>query len=263
MCARRFLMVMFFLTLLAVAAAFAIFQFGDRVLIRERRCPRAISRRPQGRRRPGLCASGRTGWRGPDLANDPSEWLPDGVQQRRTGDAAIFYIHPTTYLERDRWNAPLQPGGETEFRTQLFVQSQASAFNGAATGLGAALSPGGLRRLPARTARTPTRRSTSPMRDVAAAFDQFLERKAGDRPIILAGHSQGALHLERLLKREGRGQADRQADGRGLCRRLADQHRRRPARRSACPPCTTPDADRLHPVVDELRRARQSRPHPR
>src|SRR6185437_8088730 len=36
-------------------------------------------------------------------------------------------------------------------------------------------------------------------RDVSAAFDQFL-KEAGDRPIILAGHSQGALHLVRLLR---------------------------------------------------------------
>ena len=34
---------------------------------------------------------------------------------------------------------------------------------------------------------------------MSAAFDQFL-KEAGDRPIILAGHSQGALHLERLLR---------------------------------------------------------------
>ncbi len=33
MCARRFLMVILVLTLLVVAGAFAIFQFGDRVLI--------------------------------------------------------------------------------------------------------------------------------------------------------------------------------------------------------------------------------------
>jgi hypothetical protein len=36
-------------------------------------------------------------------------------------------------------------------------------------------------------------------RDVAAAFDEFV-KESGDRPIILAGHSQGALHLERLLR---------------------------------------------------------------
>ncbi len=36
-------------------------------------------------------------------------------------------------------------------------------------------------------------------RDVLAAFDRFVS-EAGDRPIILAGHSQGALHLTRLLR---------------------------------------------------------------
>ena len=35
MCARRFLLIIFFVTLLAVAGAFAIFQFGQQVLIRQ------------------------------------------------------------------------------------------------------------------------------------------------------------------------------------------------------------------------------------
>lgn len=38
--------------------------------------------------------------------------------------------------------------------------------------------------------------------DVLAAFDTFLAtRPRGDRPFILAGHSQGALHLVQLLKK--------------------------------------------------------------
>src|SRR3546814_15279414 len=37
-------------------------------------------------------------------------------------------------------------------------------------------------------------------RDVLTAFDQFVTEIGPDRPIILAGHSQGALHLTRLLK---------------------------------------------------------------
>ena len=46
-------------------------------------------------------------------------------------------------------------------------------------------------------------------------------------PIILAGHSQGSLHLLRLLRRpEGRAEGPA---GRGLCRRLAGQHHGRPA----------------------------------
>jgi hypothetical protein len=134
----------------------------------------------------------------PGLAKDPSRWLPDGAADDPKGGAAVFYIHPTTYLERDRWNAPLQPGGDTEFRTTLFVQSQASAFNGAGevwapryrqAAFGAFLMDNADAKKALDLAYA----------DVAAAFDQFV-KVAGNRPIILAGHSQGALHLERLLK---------------------------------------------------------------
>jgi hypothetical protein len=112
--------------------------------------------------------------------------------------AAVFYIHPTTYLRTDRWNAPLHAGGDTAFRTRLFVQSQASAFNGAGqiwapsyrqAAFGAFL----LSSADAQSA------LDFAYQDVAAAFDQFL-KEAGDRPIILAGHSQGALHLMRLIR---------------------------------------------------------------
>ena len=49
----------------------------------------------------------------PGMADDPSHWLPEGVDTIGAEEAAAtFYIHPTTYLERDRWNAPLDAGGE-------------------------------------------------------------------------------------------------------------------------------------------------------
>ena len=196
MCARRFLAVIFFLTLIVVAGAFAIYQWGGNVLVRE-----SV---PKGH----FVASAAGG--GPDYSNDsswiarpgeadnPAEWLPDGVTQVQAGDVAIFYIHPTTYLERDRWNAPLDVGGDTEFRTNLFVQSQASAFNGVGhiwapryrqAAFGAFL-------LDSKDAQSAL---DFAYRDVSAAFDEFV-KEAGDKPIILAGHSQGALHLERLLR---------------------------------------------------------------
>ena len=36
-------------------------------------------------------------------------------------------------------------------------------------------------------------------RDVARAFEQFLKDSPTERPIILAGHGQGADHVSRLL----------------------------------------------------------------
>jgi hypothetical protein len=196
MCARRFLIAIFVLTLVVVAGAFAVYQWGGSVLLREAA--------PKGHFQaaatpPGPDYSNAANWVArPGLANDPSRWLPPGMGQDRMGNAAIFYVHPTTYLERDRWNAPIHPGGDTEFRTQLFVQSQASAFNAAGqvwapryrqAAFGAFL----LNNKDAAEA------LDLAYADVAAAFDEFL-KETGDRPIILAGHSQGALHLERLLR---------------------------------------------------------------
>ena len=196
MCARRFLGFVFVLTLLVVAGAFAIYQWGGNVLLK--------SATPQGHFEAAAAGSGPdysdpSNWIArPGEPNDPSTWLPDGVSNAESGNASVFYIHPTTYLERDRWNAPLQPGGETEFRTRLFVQSQASVFNAA----GQVWAPRyrqaayGAFLLDSSDARSALDLAYA---DVAAAFDEFI-RQNPDGPIILAAHSQGALHLERLLK---------------------------------------------------------------
>jgi hypothetical protein len=196
MCARRFLAIVFVLTLLVAAGAFAIYQWGGRALIRQ-----AV---PQGHFEAAEAGGGpdyrlASSWLAkPGSADDPATWTPDGLPPARRGNAAVFYVHPTTYLERDRWNAPLFVGGDTEFRTRLFVQSQASALNGAGeiwapryrqAAFGAFL-------LDSHDARAALDLA---YRDVSAAFDRFVS-EARDRPIILAGHSQGALHLERLIR---------------------------------------------------------------
>jgi hypothetical protein len=196
MCARRFLIVIVVLTLLVVAGAFAIFQFGGRVLVSQA-VPKGHFEVAEAGGGPDYAQAASWVAR-PGQPDDPSQWLPDQVTAATTGDAAIFYIHPTTYLERDRWNAPLEAGGDAQLRTTLFVQSQASAFNG----VGQIWAPRyrqaafGAFLLDSKDA---TAALNLAYRDVSAAFDQFV-REAGDKPIILAGHSQGALHLERLLR---------------------------------------------------------------
>jgi len=188
-------MVVFVLTLLVVAAGFAIYQWGGNVLLSQA-TPRGHFAAAQAGGAPDYSTP--ANWLArPGLANDPAQWLPDGVQSATTGKAAIFYIHPTTYLATDRWNAPLRPDATSEFRTRLFVQSQASTLNSVGqiwapryrqAAYGAFLLKSGDAHLALDFA----------YGDVSAAFDRFLA-EAGDRPIILAAHSQGALHLTRLL----------------------------------------------------------------
>jgi hypothetical protein len=194
MCARRFLMAILVLTVIVVAAAFGIYQWGGNVLLKSA-TPKGHFVAAEAGDRPDY--SKLDSWVArPDLPANPAGWLPQGADQGG-GSAAIFYVHPTTYLERDRWNAPLKSGGQTEFRTRLFVQSQASAFNSA----GAIWAPRyrqaayGAFLLDSKDARAALDLAYG---DIAAAFDQFV-RESGEKPIILAGHSQGALHLTRLL----------------------------------------------------------------
>ena len=196
MYARRFLTIIVVLTLLVVAGAFAIYQWGGRVLV-EQSVPKGHFEAAEAGSGPDYTAD--SSWIArPGIAGNPSDWVPDGAQHTAPGKAAVFYIHPTTYLERDRWNAPLFVGGETEFRTRLFVQSQASAFNGA----GEIWAPR-YRQAAYGAFLLDTKDAEAALDfaywDVAAAFDEFV-KEAGDRPIILAGHSQGALHLERLIR---------------------------------------------------------------
>src|SRR3546814_7596649 len=67
----------------------------------------------------------------PDIRqNNPALWTPAGVTTDGSGQAAIFFIHPTSYLERSKWNAPLDDK-ESADRARLFIQGQASAFNNA------------------------------------------------------------------------------------------------------------------------------------
>jgi hypothetical protein len=197
MCARRFLILVVILTLLVVAGAFAMFQFGERVLLKTA-VPRGHYQPPPPRSGPDYAEPANWIAR-PGLANDPSAWRPtDEARPLVPKPAHAFYIHPTTYLQRDRWNAPLDDQ-ESRNRAALFVQSQASAFGDVATvwapryrqaAFGAFL-------LDSKDARAALALAFA---DVSSAFDHFLASIPPGEPIILAGHSQGALHLTRLLR---------------------------------------------------------------
>lgn len=200
MCARRFLIAVFILTLLAVAAAFAIFQWGGNALLKQA-TPRGHFKAAAAGGGPDY--SNPASWIArPGMASNPSLWLPGGVTSAQAPVASVFYVHPTTYLERDRWNAPLDAAGQTAFRTRLFVQSQSSAFNAAGeiwapryrqAAFGAFL-------LQSEDARQALDLAYS---DVRSAFDHFLSEMPEGEPIILAAHSQGAMHLMRLLQERG------------------------------------------------------------
>ena len=195
MLARRFLWVVAGLTMLVMAAALVYRIFGAELMRFTMVPTAAFEGGPPAP--PSAYADKRLWIARPDMQDSPGLWMPTGLERQGTPAASLFFIHPTSYLQTSRWNAPLDDQ-ESQWRAKLFVQSQASAFNSVAdvwapkyrqATFGAFLT----------TKMEAQKALDFAYRDVAAAFDQFLKEAPKDRPIILAGHSQGSLHLMRLL----------------------------------------------------------------
>jgi hypothetical protein len=192
--ARKFLYVVAGLIVLVIAAAFAYRIWGVD-LIRRYMTP-SVAYEAQGSLPRDAYQSADMWAARPDKPGNPALWVPAG-QQVADGGAAIFFIHPTSYLATDHWNAPLEDT-EANDRAALFLRGQASAFNA----VGQVWAP--RYRQAAFGAFLTTRADAEKAlalayRDVNQAFDAFLTANPA-RPIILAGHSQGGLHLTRLLR---------------------------------------------------------------
>jgi len=147
----------------------------------------------------------------PRLAGDPSHWLPPGVAAPATRlPVAVFFVHPTSFIEKSAWNASIDNAGARNLAA-LFVKGMASPFNEAQqvwapryrqAAVGAFLTdkPEGQEAVDLAYG------------DVLNAFDEFVKEVPADEPIVLAGHSQGSYILRRLMK-------DRVA-GKPLARRI-------------------------------------------
>lgn len=195
MLARRFLWIVALLILFVLAGALAYRLFAPQ-LMRAAFVPKAAF--IEDAAIPGPDYSKREMWISrPGLSNDPALWMPAGIAAAEAPTASVFFIHPTSYLDKARWNALLTDEVSQE-RARLFVRSQASAFNS----VGAIWAP---KYRQATIGAFLTERLDADMalafayRDVLAAFDRFVEEAPKNRPIILAAHSQGSFHLSRLL----------------------------------------------------------------
>lgn len=190
--ARKFLYAVIVLIVLATAALFAYRIWGLQILRAAMVPTAAVATLPP----PGDYSRADLWMARPDKPGNPALWTPRGYAPAANPPAAVFFIHPTSFLDRTRWNAPLD-NAEANNRAELFLRGQASAFNG----VGAIWAPR-YRQATFGAFLTGKKEAQQALdfayRDVSAAFDEFL-KEAGDRPIVLAGHSQGAYHLARLL----------------------------------------------------------------
>ena len=142
-------------------------------------------------------------WAALPFKRNPSDSVPAPLAGSGIRDSSVdvFFLHPTTYGPKNdsSWNAALDDpitNARTDYTTILY---QASAFNECRV-----FAP---RYRQANITAYYTRDTAEAIRafdlayeDLAKAFRFYLDHYNGGRPIIIASHSQGSTHAQRLLK---------------------------------------------------------------
>ncbi len=135
---------------------------------------------------------------------DLADLVPQGSARPDSQDIApadVFYIHPTTYLATENWNQDLAMSEVNRWTDTSVIARQASAFNAcckiyapryrqATLGSAGAMDRGGMDAY------------DFAYGDVLRAWHHYLENWNRGRPVLIVGHSQGALHALRLLEEE-------------------------------------------------------------
>ncbi len=130
----------------------------------------------------------------------------DEQDGQTTAEVDVFFVYPTTHYSSDSWNAALDNVDANRFMERGVLRGQASAFNACCrihVPLYRQATLAAFFELDDRDNKESIGEQALNLAysDVAMAFRQFIEN-IGDGPFMLAGHSQGSAHLQRLVREE-------------------------------------------------------------
>lgn len=140
-----------------------------------------------------------TAWLALPTREDSADEVPAGAvpgDNQGRAPADVFYVHPTTYVDPAGWNGPYDDPDATALAVTL---GQSSIFNGCCRVYAPLYRQATLAAFANDSGASGQAALQLAYRDVETAFRRYLATWGGDRPFILAGHSQGALMVQRLL----------------------------------------------------------------
>jgi pimeloyl-ACP methyl ester carboxylesterase len=135
---------------------------------------------------------------------DPSDSIPKPLlSEAKDSSADVFFIHPTTFTKKrykDISNASIDDpyiNAKTDYTSILY---QASVFNRSCRVFAPRYRQAHIHNFFSSDKIAAEKAFALAYEDIKNAFDYYLQRYHTGRPIIIAGHSQGALMAEQLLK---------------------------------------------------------------
>lgn len=140
-------------------------------------------------------------WAAHPHKNDPSDRVPKGLESRQ-GEALVdvFFLHPTSLTKKPRqWNAQIGDAKINQKTDETSILFQASIFNNVGRVYAPRYRQAHLQSFFTEDKENAEKALELAYTDIKAAFEHYLENENQKRPIVLVGHSQGALHGKRLL----------------------------------------------------------------
>lgn len=135
----------------------------------------------------------------PDREDNADQTPPGLTDNQADAPADVFFIHPTTHLQGEMWNADIDDDGINEGTDNAPIRAQASVFNCCARVFAPRYRQAAIRAFIDQTGDGQKALDLA-YSDVREAFQYFLTHESPERPLIVAGHSQGSRHAVRLLK---------------------------------------------------------------
>ena len=143
-------------------------------------------------------------WAALPFKKDSADRIPLFLKdEKRETRADVFYVHPTSFFaegDAAAWNADLNDKTvnlETDSRSILF---QASVFNGSCRVFAPRYRQANMKAFYVFGTPKANQAFDLAYEDIRQAFIYFLKHYNKNRPMIIASHSQGSLHVIRLLQ---------------------------------------------------------------
>jgi hypothetical protein len=124
-----------------------------------------------------------------------------GASSTPPAQTNVFFVYPTTYFSPQSWNAAFDnPGkGVGGAGVDSTLRNQASAFDKCCRIFAPRYRQATLFAF-LDTTGDGIKAIDLAYQDVQRAFDEFIAHRNGGKPFIVAGHSQGSIHLLRLIQ---------------------------------------------------------------
>ncbi len=140
-------------------------------------------------------------WAALPTMQDNADWTPEGLSNNQDSALVdVFFLHPTSAFTGFKGNADIDDNLVNKQTDKYAIKYQASVFNGSCKIYAPRYQQAVLNNFFTKNTERAQDAFNVAYADIKTAFEYYLKHYNNGRPIIIAGHSQGSKHAQRLLQ---------------------------------------------------------------